>query len=162
MRNRTLHMAFLHSVCTGKWRLEHRPAQQVYSKLEAMSVKHLMDLHGLRRRPRITVYSRLSQLLLRILNDTANLKCSSRTITPILYPFHIQCTAVYQRKGPNASTSHKVSACPLGSTTPTTLPGMASPHFTIRRDPAGSTRCCMPHTGFCRGSGSKPIRTCGR
>jgi hypothetical protein len=59
----------LHSKPTSD-RLEHHQAHPVYSNLEAISVKYLMDLVGLRRRPRISIYSGLFQLL-RILDHTA-------------------------------------------------------------------------------------------
>ena len=66
----------------------------------------------------------------------------------------------HHRKGPKASISHKVSASPLGNTTPTTLPNIVSWQVTMRRAPPGSIRWMWPQRGLFRGSGSKPIRTC--
>ena len=66
----------------------------------------------------------------------------------------------HHRKGPKASISHKVSASPLGNTTPTTLPNIVSGQVTMRRAPPGSIRWMWPQRGLFRGSGSKPIRTC--
>lgn len=66
----------------------------------------------------------------------------------------------HHRKGPKASISHKVSASPLGNTTPTTLPNIVSWQVTMRRAPPDSIRWMWPQRGLFRGSGSKPIRTC--